>query len=57
MGERARTAFIAHYEQRLCCTRWSELIEETLPRRRREIPRFAPSAGQARPELVETARG
>ena len=30
MGERARTSFIAHYEQRLCCSRWCELIEETL---------------------------
>ncbi len=58
MGERARTAFIAHYEQRLCCMRWSELIEETLPRVRRRIPRSAPlPAGQARPELVGTARG
>jgi glycosyltransferase involved in cell wall biosynthesis len=26
MGERARSAFLAHYEQRLCCRRWCELI-------------------------------
>ncbi len=30
MGERARSAFIAHYEQKLCCRKWCELIEETL---------------------------
>jgi glycosyltransferase involved in cell wall biosynthesis len=30
MGERARSAFIAHYEQKLCCSQWRELIEETL---------------------------
>ena len=30
MGERARTAFIAHYEQRLCCNRWCELLDQIL---------------------------
>ena len=30
MGERARTSFLAHYEQRLSCMRFCELIEETL---------------------------
>jgi colanic acid biosynthesis glycosyl transferase WcaI len=30
MGERARSAFLAHYERKLCCTQWHELIEETL---------------------------
>jgi glycosyltransferase involved in cell wall biosynthesis len=30
MGERARSAFLAHYERKLCCTRWRELIDETL---------------------------
>ena len=44
MGERARSAFLAHYERKLCCTRWCELIEETLENRAqpyartREIP-------------------
>jgi putative colanic acid biosynthesis glycosyltransferase WcaI len=51
MGERARTSFIAHYEQRLCCMRWSELIEENLPwqRQDRRIPRTAPAAGHTMP--------
>ena len=49
MGERARTSFIAHYEQRLCCSRWSELIEETLPRLRRSIPQLRPFGGSSTP--------
>ncbi len=40
MGERARTSFLAHYEQRLSCMRFCELIEETLarPARRSQQP-------------------
>ena len=56
MGERARTSFIAHYEQRLCCMRWAELIEETLPRLGRSVPRAAPPASQPRAALLETIR-
>ena len=33
MGERARSAFLAHHERRLCCSRWSDLIEETIDHR------------------------
>jgi colanic acid biosynthesis glycosyl transferase WcaI len=29
MGEHARLAFLAHYERKLCCSQWCELIEET----------------------------
>ena len=29
MGERGRSAFLAHYDRKLCCTQWYELIEET----------------------------
>jgi colanic acid biosynthesis glycosyl transferase WcaI len=37
MGERARSAFLAHYERKLCCTQWCELIEEVLGRKDRKF--------------------
>ncbi len=59
MGERARSSFIAHFEQRLCCMRWCELIEETLapPPPDRTIPRTAQTARRPRPAYQETAHG
>jgi glycosyltransferase involved in cell wall biosynthesis len=30
MGERARSALLAHHERKLCCTQWHDLIEDTL---------------------------
>ena len=44
MGERARSSFIAHYEQRLCCRQWCGLIEETLARRAQPTRRRAEPA-------------
>jgi colanic acid biosynthesis glycosyl transferase WcaI len=44
MGERARSAFIAHYEQKLCCSKWCELIEETLTQPERRSGRSAAPA-------------
>jgi colanic acid biosynthesis glycosyl transferase WcaI len=57
MGERARTSFIAHYEQRLCCMRWCELIEETLARPDRRIDRSASRARPGEPALAESLGG
>ena len=57
MGERPRTSFIAHYEQRLCCNRWRELIEQTLASVPRRVQRPADSALQAEPAFQQAAAG
>jgi putative colanic acid biosynthesis glycosyltransferase WcaI len=51
MGERARSAFLAHYERKLCCTRWCELIEETLGRKEQPPRQFALPTGAHDPAL------
>jgi colanic acid biosynthesis glycosyl transferase WcaI len=56
MGERARTSFIAHFEQRLCCSRWCELIEETLAQPQRRILPQARSARRPEPAFQEATR-
>jgi glycosyltransferase involved in cell wall biosynthesis len=38
MGERGRSALIAHHEVRLCCNHWYELIREVVARPRSENP-------------------
>ncbi len=56
MGERARTSFIAHHEQRLCCSRWCELLEDALVvPDRRALPRAA-TARRLEPAFHERAR-
>jgi colanic acid biosynthesis glycosyl transferase WcaI len=55
MGERARTSFIAHFEQRLCCMRWCDLIEETLARPDRRIHRSASRQRQGEPAIAQFA--
>jgi colanic acid biosynthesis glycosyl transferase WcaI len=57
MGERARTSFIAHFEQRLCCMRWCDLIEETLARPSRRTHHKAPAPRQGEPAFREFAAG
>jgi glycosyltransferase involved in cell wall biosynthesis len=56
MGERARTAFIAHYEQRLCCKRWCDLIEDTLAAPNRTFPQPAVPPRRAQAAPVAAAR-
>jgi glycosyltransferase involved in cell wall biosynthesis len=38
MGEKARSAFVAHYEQKLCCSHWSRLVSELVSHAGRQRP-------------------
>jgi glycosyltransferase involved in cell wall biosynthesis len=50
MGERARLTFLGHYEQKLCCRRWSDLFDELA------APPLAKSRSIAPPEHFGTTR-
>jgi colanic acid biosynthesis glycosyl transferase WcaI len=55
MGEKARSAFIAHHEQKLCCSHWSRLVSEIVSRPASKRPEPAPPF--VRPEPVKCASG
>jgi glycosyltransferase involved in cell wall biosynthesis len=51
MGERARSTFLAHYEQQLCCRTWCELIAKLAARPR--LGETASTSGTDRLELAQ----
>jgi len=62
MGERGRSAFLARFEQRLCCHRWARLIAELAAsepaRQRRPVasPRPLARSGELSTPLVAASR-